>query len=619
MNNTKEKNSEETVIRKLFSSRSEGKWLILILLLGFILRFLVASNVPIVADEPVHGMHAIGVLALHPLSTLSQSPLWFYITDIAYNLFGITLFSSRFLSFFFGSLTILVVYLLAKLLFNSRVALIAAFLLAISSYHIVWAAAYMDEGMMFFVLLGMYLFMKEYQTKKTISLWCAVAFGIALLVKIIAAVFIVALLPFILGILYQNYKHDKKLFRKNLKRTIIFGAILFLSFLPALSYNYFLYTQKGIVDLPFALYFGINREYYLGPGLAHEKGFDISQLGRSLHTMFFEAFPKFDPIFSLLALLGLPFIYAEYKKKKFQHGLIVWTFVFSVILVTLAVELPNHYTNFIPFAALWGGLFLEKAGEKISRKDTRNKIIALVCIAVLIFNAYHMWGSLSSKSGYDKLRRFASSSIQDNELVIADSRIYRGVIAWTFNDKHYIESSLLNELLRTSEQLPGEKYPTRARFIECVTDDCGWGTVQDNPALNESSEQLVALFKNISRNPIDITGGGSARGIKGNEVIGAPLFRIYSADLSLKAGTVQLADQTHSFFFYPVRRNLNPKAAFDYYEVKGPFETVLNWMSYLSLFTLLAAALISPLFLAYLVHKELSASKKQITLSRRKA
>ena len=167
--------------------------------------------------------------------------------------------------------------------------------------------------------------------------------------------------------------------------------------------------------------------------------------------------------------------------------------------------------------------------------------------------------------------------------------------------------------------MPGEKYPTRVRFIECVTDDCGWGTIKDNPGLNESSEQLVALFKNISRNPIDIIGGGTARGIKGNEVIGAPLFRIYSADLSLKAGTVQLADQTHSFFFYPVRRNLNPKAAFDYYEVRNPFEVVLNWISHLSLFALLAAALVSPLFLAYILYGELSASNNRTTLSRQKA
>ncbi len=583
-------------------SNHELKWLILIFILGLVLRFFVASNVPIVADEPVHGMHAIGVASLQPLSTLSQSPLWFYITDIAYNLFGITLFSARFLSFFFGALSVPVIYLIARQLFNVRAALIAAFLLATSIYHIVWAAVYMDEGMMFFVLLAMYLFLKEYRDKKTISLWSAVALGIALLMKIIAAVFIVVFGFFILGILYNNYRKDKKLFRLNFKRAIIFGIIIFVCFLPPLAYNYFLYTKKGIVDLPFALYFGINREYYQGAGLAHEKGFDINQLGRSFLTML-RAFRIFDPLFSLLALFGFLFLYPEYKKNKFQQGFIISMFIFSVIIIDLSVELPNHYTNFLPFLALFGGFFVEKISHRATTESNKKRIILIICLILLLFSLYIMWDGLTSKSAYDKIRRYAISSIGSDELVVVDSRIYRGVIAWTFNDKHYIESGSFAELVNISENLPGEKVPVKVKFVECVIDDCGWGTVHENQYLNKSTEELVTLFAGLSKDKVTLLGGGSVRPVKGNEIKGQPMFRIYSTSLALKPGIVRIADQTHNFFFYPVRRNLNPRESFDYYETRGSFEIILSSVSYIILYLLLVAALLSPLFLIYILYK----------------
>ncbi|MEK6898935.1 MAG: glycosyltransferase family 39 protein [Nanoarchaeota archaeon] len=582
--------------------------LIGIFLFGAILRFIVVTNVGLVADEPVHAMHAIGTVALNPLSTLSQSPLWFYITDIAYIIFGINWFSARFLSFFFGSLSIIAVFLLGSVMFNRKVGILAAFILAVSSYHIVWAAAYMDEGMMFFILLAMYLFVKEYKDKKTISLWSALFLGVALLVKIIAAVFIVIFGIFILGILYRDYKSDKKRFKSNLKRAFFFGLILFVCFLPPLVYNYFIYKNKGIVDLPFALYFGINREYYQGQGLAHETGFNPGYMWHSIKTMLFGAFWKFDPIMSFLALLGLFFLWKEYKKKKFEVGFCTIMFVFSALFICLSVELPNHYTNILPFLAILGALFLVNASSWLKKPLIGKQVIIGICLILLIFNIAHMWGSISSQSGYEKLRQHTIDSIDKGDLVIVDSRIYRGVTAWTFNDRHYIESSLLSELIAVSEQQPGERVKFPVTFVECVLDDCGWGNVYLNPSLNSSSEEMVSLFRNISHEKKSIYGGGSSRGIKGNEKKGELVFNVYSTELLLNPSVTAIAEQTHEFFFYPVRRNLRPEASFDYYEVNGLFDNLLNILAYIVLYILLALALATGIIIWYILVIDLKAT-----------
>src|SRR3989344_9260060 len=207
-------------------SKDERKWLLLILILGIGLRVIVASNLPPVADEMVHGVHAIGLSKLAPLSTMTQIPIWLYLTDYAYRIFGIHLITARFLSLIFGTLSLFLVYLLGSLLFNKKTGVVASFLFAVSAYLITWAASYQDQTMMFFVLLASFLFIKKYKEKKEISVLSAIPLGIAFLVKIITGVFVLIFGAFMLGILIKDYRKDRKRFAKNFKKAVIFGVIV---------------------------------------------------------------------------------------------------------------------------------------------------------------------------------------------------------------------------------------------------------------------------------------------------------------------------------------------------------------------------------------------------------
>jgi hypothetical protein len=83
-------NDKKTFVEKLyrFINKNYKITLISIFLFGLILRIIVASNLTPVADEMVHGVHAIGISKLAPLSTLTQSTIWYYLTDYIYRIFG---------------------------------------------------------------------------------------------------------------------------------------------------------------------------------------------------------------------------------------------------------------------------------------------------------------------------------------------------------------------------------------------------------------------------------------------------------------------------------------------------------------------------------------------------
>lgn len=601
----KEKNLPflDKTIDFIFSNDSR-KWLLLIFILGLILRVIVASNLEPVADEMVHGVHAIGFSKLAPLSTLTQGPIWYYLTDYAYRLLGVSLLSARFLSVLFGSLSIIVVYLLGNRLFtDKRLSLAAAFLLSISAFHSTWAASYQDQAMMFFILLASYFFIKTYRDSGKISLISAVFLAIAELIKIITGAFILVFGFCMVGILYHTYKRNRPLFRENIKRIILFGVILIIALLPLFSYNYFLYQEKGIVDLPLAQFLRINPEFYTGPGLHHEEGFVLNKLPRNLYAVISVYFLKEDLLIFLLGVLGIIYMVSTIKQKMFEKIFLLGMFFFVLIFIASSIVLQTHYTSFVPLLALFGASTLGLLTTHPKTRQYGKLLLWSILCLILVYNLIQLGGPLTSKSGVDKLRSFAVSSIDQNTLVVVDARIYRGTIAWLFNDKHYIESSYLAQVLRLSNEAP-QKYPVKTVFIECIIDDCGWGTVKDQPDFNETTEAIVTFFKGGASRLIEIKGGGAVKGVRGVEIAGEPIFRVYEATLQLDPRLLVSVDQTHEHFFYHIPRNEQSEKAFDYYTVKGGKDTLLNLFSYGVLYLCLGIALLSIALPFYLLFKE---------------
>lgn len=576
----------------LFSK--DGKRLMLILLVSLVIRFFVVSHLMPVADEMVHGTHAINFIEKGTPSHMTQCPLWFYMTDIAYKILNVTLFSARFMSFFFGFLTIILVYLIARMIFDKKVAIVSAFLLAFCPYFMEYARVYMDESLTFFALLAAYLFIKKMKEKGEISLMSAVCLGMAALIKIIAFDFVVTFTLFIIAFIIVKYKRNREWFtKKNIASIFLFFLIILVMFSPVLVYNYLLYKDKGVVDLPFSMYLQINPQFYQGPGLAHGEGFNLSKIPWYFNGAF-NSFISMAPIEFALFLLSLLFVFKYRPSEKKWVKFILCLFIIHFLILITAIGLSTHFVPFAALFSMFGAVTLVSISNKIEQKFNLKHILAILLIIIVLANLVMLKEFIFTGSAIGKMRDFTISSFDKDSLVVADARIYRGRIAWMFNDQSYIESSVLSSVVEQLEQFPGEKVPIKTYFIECVPDDCGWGTIAGQKDFNESVEQTVSFFENNSKE-IKVISGGGGEG-KSNE----PYFRVYETSLLLKPQILEVVHQTHEFFFYPVRYE-NTAGIYDKYQTHGSFGSFLNSFAFFILYVAVFLAVISPLYVIYLL------------------
>ena len=160
--------------------------LIAILALAIFLRFFnLSSNPPsLYWEEAALGYDAYSILKtgkdFHgnswPLVAFEsfgdyKPSVYFYAAVPSVAVFGLTPLAVRFPSAVFGSLTVLLIYFLAKYFFSDKVALISALFLAISPWHLQLSRAGFEANLgLFFVTLGTWLFFKALKNKKLLVL-----------------------------------------------------------------------------------------------------------------------------------------------------------------------------------------------------------------------------------------------------------------------------------------------------------------------------------------------------------------------------------------------------------------------------------------------------------------
>lgn len=249
------------VIKKNPFNKHQWKYLIalfLLVILGFGLRIYNLDHLSPVRDEYYHlnaAKHILqdGTFNYSRAKIITYSTFWFW---KVFNNGESSLFWARLISVILGSLAIPLTYYLAKIISNQKIALISAFLLAISPFHI-GMSRYLREYILFFDLLIITLIfiVLSYQSflakkyKKGIALFI-------LLIPIISYRFLDKDSTYILNIVIASFfsimlllqiswKNKKFLFEKfsNIpkiyKRAIITGAlILFFLLFYSLSIKF---------------------------------------------------------------------------------------------------------------------------------------------------------------------------------------------------------------------------------------------------------------------------------------------------------------------------------------------------------------------------------------------
>ena len=164
-----------------FINKNSKYLLAVIIILAAFLIFFGLTRADIQSDDAIYSFRAIGYLDYvdsinlqpTPLSWFESLPAWsklsfhdapplvFLIQFLFFKLFGVSVFVSRLPFALAGVGSVILVYFLAKELYNQKIAIAAAFILSILSYH-VWASkvGFLEPIALFFVLLTFLIFFK---------------------------------------------------------------------------------------------------------------------------------------------------------------------------------------------------------------------------------------------------------------------------------------------------------------------------------------------------------------------------------------------------------------------------------------------------------------------------
>lgn len=219
--------------------------LALVIVLAIFLRVFRLDSIPpgLFGDEVDVGYQAYSLLETGRdltgrflpfyLRSLSEfrTPLYIYSAVPFVGIFGLNEWGVRLPAVFWGTVSILGIFLLGRKLFNSRVGILAAFLMSISPWHLQYSRASFEVTMLLsFLIFGSYFFLKGLQKNKYFI--PAVILFISSIYIYSTAVVFVPLLLLLLVILYW-----KQISKTNFKTTLLIAVITMFLLLPvAISY-----------------------------------------------------------------------------------------------------------------------------------------------------------------------------------------------------------------------------------------------------------------------------------------------------------------------------------------------------------------------------------------------
>ncbi len=568
------------------------RWLILLLVAGFVLRLIAALNLGVLADDMLYASQSAGISSAKILSTHSNPPLFFYLTDLAYWLLGYTTLASRFFQLIFGTLLILIVFLLTRKLFDSKTALIASFFVTFSTFLIRNTFAEAGLFTLFFCFLGAYLGIEYLDAKKSYLLFLsAISFGLASLIKYNAPFFILAFLVF--SYLYMGKKGERPIAKPNVKKLISFVFIIFMLSMPFLAFNYLLYKDKGITDVYFSRLFPNEKSQQLYAGLGgQENSFVDNLLTPGSYLQLYSIPLSIDQLLFVFAILGIVLLYV--RKANTQLYFIGSFFIIPFILQSAGSTLAKHFVFMPLLASIPAAYFFNSMLSRMPKKAYKIFSIAVIAVIMLlsIGSSYGTPQNLLSKSDVSQLKSFIDKNVRNSDFIIFDPRIYTAQALWISTPKQTANLLTLAQLSQ-ADQGEANKNLYDAYFIECLADDCGWGTISQQQELNATAEFLFEQIKNQTAPLKTIT----AYKYHGNEIFGSKQpqerFAVYKLKLFWSPRLVATLAQTNVFYFTPYLYK-NMDNYFYAYEKHSAFDRILEK---LSLYIIYLAIILAILFI----------------------
>jgi 4-amino-4-deoxy-L-arabinose transferase-like glycosyltransferase len=273
-------------------------------------------------------------------------------------------------SAFFSTLTIGLVFLLVKKIWeNKRLALLAAFFIALSPSFIQNAHFAITESLLVFWVLLILYFSLDLREKPSLKNYLKIGLigGLAIATKISAISFLI--IPGLAHLLYQG---------KNLKKYFLYFFSLLIAFLTFAFFSPYVFLDK--------IKFWESMNYENGVVLGKLKVPYILQFEKTLPYLFQikNFFWQIGPM-AIIGLLGfLLMIFIAIKTKNKSFGLfLVFPFFYFAYVGSWYTKFLRYMLPFLPFLIISGSWFLIQTRNKF--KILGNFLIVLFCLSSLFW------------------------------------------------------------------------------------------------------------------------------------------------------------------------------------------------------------------------------------------
>jgi 4-amino-4-deoxy-L-arabinose transferase-like glycosyltransferase len=422
-------------------------WAILVVtvLVGATMRFHRLGSLPfgIYHDEAINGQDALGILegrlALFFEANNGREPLFLYGMAAALAALGRTPFAVRVTAAVLGTLIIPATFLLGHALFNDRVGLWSAALIAVAPWPINLSRIGLRAVSMPLVTsLGLYLWWtgrRARQHRMVFHVLSGTMLGLSLYTYTAARLVIVALVVFAL---YQAWVSQEPSTRS--EWTYLFLAVALatvpLAIYGATHWSVFAERSTQVSIFNPAINDGrplrmLIRNVFRAAGLFTFVGDSIPRHNVPLR-------PLFDPLVSLFFAMGVLLSLVQARSSTGHAISLIWTGVMLVPTI-LAEDCPHFLraVGVLPIAVLFPAIGLEWTRNWLHRRN-RSRLGAALVGTVLVVSA--IWG------GYDYFVRHAHSTDDPG-------------LAYAFEGAQLIEAIEINRFLGTGWQGTGVREP----------------------------------------------------------------------------------------------------------------------------------------------------------------
>lgn len=430
-----------------FSKNIKHIWpLFIIVILGFFLRFLFLGEVPVSMhrDEAYLGYNAYSILKtakdvsgnllpLH-LESFFYSPAGYSYLSIPFVfLFGLSEFSVRFSSAMFGTLTIILVFLIGRELFKENknrnlIALFSSLTISILPWHINLSRVGIENTVVvFFISLGVLLYLRYLQSKKNaffiISL---LSFGINFLIYQAPRAFLPIFIPMMAIIFIDIRTLIRNKFHIALFIAIIVLPVLYIILSPSLSWRIQTLSIFHHPETKLVIAEQIRNDGVMGIPPSLSRVFHNKVTGYSI--LFLENLSSHFSYGFLFSDWGFP------DRFRIPNSGLLYIFQLPLIAISF---IYLYFRGKKLFFFLFGWVALSFLGSSLTYDDIPNMqrtLIAVPAISIITgYGAYIVWDKIREKRTYVPLVILASGILFLSILYFLVQYFIQGRIYMTWN------------------------------------------------------------------------------------------------------------------------------------------------------------------------------------------